>query len=155
METAASNGAAVPSAALSSRRRRLLWHSFFLTPTHAHAPSPGSSPALLSCWKEDSGDDCLCFISPSHCWTGKNSHGGDISALKGRLGQAVRRQYRAAVADIGVEWAQNITDKLLFALSNQFCSSQGTCCQLSAPIQDKMMHKALLYSQSVIQPDPK
>lgn len=62
---------------------------------------------------------------------------------------------RAAVADAGVEWAQNITDKLLFALSNHLCSSQGSYCQLSAPIQDKMMHKALICSQSVIQHDTK
>lgn len=77
------------------------------------------------------------------------------TALKGRVRLAVCGLYRAAVADIGVERAQNIIDKRLFALSNQFCSSQGTCCQLSAPIQDKKMHKALLYSQHVNQHDPK
>lgn len=147
--------AAVPSAALSpAAKEAALAQLLPETSTHT-APSPGSSPALLPCWKEDSGDDSLCFISPSHCWTGKTSHSGDISALKGRVGQAVCGLYRAAVADTGVEWAQNKTDKLLLALSSQFCSSQGTCCQLSAAIQDKMMHKALLYSQSVIQHDPK
>lgn len=94
---------------------------------------------------------CVSFLLPI---VGLGKPRTVMTALKGRTGQAVCGLYRAAVADIRVELAQNITDKLLFALSNQFCSSQGTCCQLSAPIQDKMMHKALLYSQSVIQHDP-
>lgn len=145
VETAVPNGAAVPSAALSPRRRRLLWHSFFLRPAHAPPSSPGCSPAPLSCCKEGSRDECLCFISPSHFMV--------VTAQKGRVRLAACGLYRAA--DIGVEQAQNTPAKLLFALSMQFCSSQGAWCQLPAPIQDKKMHKALLYSQSVIQHDPK
>lgn len=83
-----------------------LWHPF-----------PGSSPAVISyCTEKDVGDGCLCFIfPPSHGWTGETWHGRGTLALKGRVGQAECGLYRAAIADTGAEWAQNISDKLLFA----------------------------------------